>query len=60
MTKIIRLIKIVKVNNKLAKHLSDLLKMGAGSERLIYLIITFFGLLHVTSCMWYVTIFIFF
>lgn len=52
MTKIVRLIKIVKVTNKLAKHFSDVLKIGAGQERLVYLLITFFVLQHVTACLW--------
>lgn len=44
MSKIIRIIRIVKIKNKLARHLAELLKIGAGTERLIYLLITFFAL----------------
>jgi Ion transport protein len=52
MMKIVRLIKIVKVNNKLVKNLSEILKISAGTERLTYLIISFFALQHVTACLW--------
>lgn len=52
MTKIIRLIKIVKVKNKFVRHLADILKIGAGTERLIYMLITFFVLQHITACIW--------
>ena len=50
--KIVRLIKIVKVNNKLTRNLSEILKISAGTERLVYLVISFFALQHVTSCLW--------
>lgn len=52
MTKIVRLIKIVKVNNKLVKHLSEILKISAGTERLVYLVVSFFAIIHVTTCLW--------
>ena len=42
MAKIVRLIKFVKVKNTLVKHLAEVLKIGAGTERLLYLIFTFF------------------
>ena len=52
MAKIVRLIKFVKVNNKLVKHMAEILKIGAGTERLMYLLFTFFILQHVTACLW--------
>ena len=54
MTKIIRLIKIVKVNNKLVRQLSEILKISAGTERLVFLVVSYFALLHVIACLWYV------
>lgn len=53
MTKILRMVRIVKVKNKLARHLQDILKIGAGAERLFFLIIMFFVLSHVVTCIWY-------
>ena len=52
MTKIFRFIKLVKVNNKYAKQLTELLKIGEGTERLILMLITFMVLTHVTACLW--------
>lgn len=52
MMKIVRLVKIVKVNNKLVRNMSDLLKIGAGTERLLFLVLSFVALQHVTSCLW--------
>ena len=53
MTKIVKIIRIIKINNKLAKSLADILKIGAGTERLIYLLLIFLTLQHVTACLWY-------
>jgi hypothetical protein len=50
--KIMRLVKIIKVNNKLVRNLSDLLKIGVGTERLLLLVLSFVALQHVTACMW--------
>lgn len=52
MTKIVRLVKIIKVENKIIQFLEQMLKIGAGTERLIYLLVTYFVLLHVTCCVW--------
>ena len=42
--KIMRLVKIIKVNNKLVRNLSDLLKIGVGTERLLLLVLSFVAL----------------
>ena len=52
LTKIFRLMKIAKVSNKLVKHLSDLLKISASTERLVLVTLMFFTLQHVVACLW--------
>jgi hypothetical protein len=52
LTKLARLIKIVKIQNEFIKHVTDLLKIGAGFERVVTLLLTFFILQHVTACLW--------
>jgi hypothetical protein len=52
MTKMIRLLKIAKVRNKLVKDLSNVLKIGVGFERLLFMMIIFFLLVHVIACFW--------
>lgn len=51
-TKILRFVRLMKVKHKMVRHLGDMLKIGAGTERLIYLLITFFILQHVIACIW--------
>lgn len=52
LTRIVRIAKIARVSSKLVKHLSHLLKIGASTERLILLLISFFALQHVIACLW--------
>jgi len=52
MTKLTRLIKIMKVKNNLLKQFVEVLKIGAGFERMIFLLVNFFVLQHVTACLW--------
>jgi hypothetical protein len=52
MTKMVRLLKIAKVRNKLVQNLSEILKIGVGFERLMFLVVIFFVLLHVIACLW--------
>ena len=42
MTKLARIIKIVKVQNKMVKYLVESMKISAGFERIVCLIIIFF------------------
>lgn len=48
----VRLLKIAKVQNKMVKDLNDVLKIGVGFERMVFLLITFLLLVHVASCIW--------
>jgi hypothetical protein len=50
MTRFVRLVKVVKIKNIFVRHLADLLKVGLGVERLMYMLITFFVLQHIVAC----------
>lgn len=52
MTKMIRLLKIAKVRNKLVKDLSEILRIGIGFERLLFLLVIFLLMVHVIACFW--------
>ena len=55
MTKLLRILKIVKERSKLLKYLNELLKIGLGFERLLFFMIIFFILCHFLSCIWIIT-----
>lgn len=40
--KLIRLIRFIKIQSKLMKQLAELLKIGAGFERIAFLLVSFF------------------
>lgn len=44
MVKVVRLLRLFKVKNKMVRHMADILKISIGTERLIYLLVTFFVL----------------
>jgi hypothetical protein len=52
MTRMVRLLKIVQVRNKFVKNLSEILQIGIGFERLMFLSLIFFVLQHVAACLW--------
>ena len=41
MTRMVRMLKIVKERNKLVKYLNEMLKIGVGFERLLFMMIIF-------------------
>lgn len=52
-TKMVRLVQTVKLKkNKFSIFVNKLLKIGAGFERILYLLVTFIILQHVTACIW--------
>ncbi len=53
MTRLVRMLKIVKERNKLVKYLNEVLKIGIGFERLLFLLLIFLILCHINSCIWY-------
>jgi hypothetical protein len=52
MTRLVRMLKIVKERNKLVKYLSELLKIGVGFERLLFFVLLFFVFCHIVACLW--------
>jgi hypothetical protein len=52
MTRLVRMLKIVKERNKLVKYLNEVLKIGIGFERLLFLMLIFLVLCHITACLW--------
>ncbi|CDW71411.1 UNKNOWN [Stylonychia lemnae] len=50
MTRMVRMLKIVKERNKFVKYLNQALQIGIGFERLIFLLIIFLVMCHVTAC----------
>lgn len=41
MTRMVRMLKIVKERNKLSKYLNEILKIGVGFERLLFMMLIF-------------------
>lgn len=52
LTRLLRVFKIMKDKNKFMKLFSDLLKLGPGFERLFFIMLLMFVLIHITSCIW--------
>jgi len=52
MTRLVRMLKIVKERNKLVKYLNEVLKIGIGFERLLFLMLIFLVMCHITACLW--------
>jgi hypothetical protein len=52
MTRMVRMLKIVKERNKLVKYLNEILKIGVGFERLLFMMLIFLVLQHVAACIW--------
>ena len=55
LTRLLRILKIMKEKNKLLKYLNDFLKIGLGFERLFFLLLIFFVLIHIVTCLWLIT-----
>jgi len=52
MTRLVRMLKIVKERNKLVKYLSQMLKIGVGFERLLFFVLLFLVACHIIACLW--------
>lgn len=50
--KMMRVLKVMQVRNTIIKKMSEKLKVGIGIERLTFLSLVFFVLLHSTTCIW--------
>lgn len=55
MTRLLRILKIIKERTKLLKYLNDLLRIGLGVERLIFFSFLFVVMLHFLTCVWVIT-----
>jgi hypothetical protein len=55
MTRLLRILKIVKERSKLLKYLNDILKIGLGFERLLFFVMIFIILAHIVSCVWVIS-----
>jgi hypothetical protein len=47
-----RLIKGVRMKNKMSKHLNDILKISKGVERVTVMLVSFTLLQHIAACLW--------
>ena len=52
MTRLVKMLRIVKERNKLVKYLNEVLKIGIGFERLLFLMLIFLILCHIACCIW--------
>jgi voltage-gated potassium channel Kch len=52
LTKLLRVLKIVKERSKLLKYVREVVKLGYGFERLVFMTLIFFLLTHVIGCLW--------
>jgi len=52
MTRMVRMLKISQRRNKFVKYLNEVLKIGIGFERLLFLFLIFGVVLHIASCLW--------
>ncbi|CDW81599.1 cation channel family protein [Stylonychia lemnae] len=52
MTRLIRMLKIVKQKSQFVKYLNQFLQIGAGFERLLFLLVIFLVMCHITACIW--------
>lgn len=50
--KLLKLIRIIKIKNKLISYAGDALKLSQGTERMIYLLLSFTVMQHLSSCLW--------
>lgn len=52
LTKLLRVLKIVKERSKLLKYVREVVKLGFGFERLVFMTIIFLLITHIISCLW--------
>lgn len=52
LAKTFRIFRIAQVKNKLYRHMNETLKISAGTERLISMLLVFFVLVHISACLW--------
>ena len=52
LTRLLRVLKIIKERSKLVKYVQEILKIGAGFERLFFFTLMFFLVCHIVACLW--------
>lgn len=52
LTKLLRVLKIVKERSKLLKYVREVVKLGYGFERLVFMTLIFLLITHVVGCLW--------
>jgi len=52
MTRLVRMLKILKERSKVVKYLNEILKIGVGFERLLFLVLIFLFMCHIIACLW--------
>ena len=52
LTKLLRVLKIVKERSKLLKYVREVVKLGFGFERLVFMTIIFLLVTHIIACLW--------
>lgn len=52
LTKLLRVFKIVKDRNRFLKQVKNIIKLGNGFERLMFITLVFLMITHITACLW--------
>jgi len=52
LTRLLRVLKILKEKSKLLKYIGRYLKLGLGFERLSFFLLVFFMMTHIMTCLW--------
>lgn len=52
LTKLLRVLKIIKEKNKLLKYVRELVSLGQGFERLMFINLLFLMITHIVACLW--------
>ena len=52
LTRLLRVLKVAKKKNNMAKRFLEILNVGPGFERLVYFILSFLLVLHIATCLW--------
>ena len=52
LTKLLRILKVVKDKNRFLKQVKNIIKLGHGFERLMFITMVFLMITHITSCLW--------
>jgi hypothetical protein len=52
MTRLTRVLKILKERNKLVRYINEVLRINAGFERLLFMIVIFCIMQHIAACLW--------